>query len=78
MRCPEGIDLAQDHATAERECANALKAVKTEATRKAALDKAVHAEVARGLLLAHIAKCKICTMAEPGLDALLSSDGSVK
>jgi hypothetical protein len=41
MRCPVGIELEQAHANAERDCMNALNAVKTADACMAALEKAV-------------------------------------
>jgi hypothetical protein len=65
MRCAKGIELEQAHADAERDCVNAFNTVKTARKKEkicmAALDKAVRVQVARDSLLAHIAKCKICT-----------------
>jgi hypothetical protein len=60
MRCLVGIELEQAHANAERDCMNALNAVKTADACMAALEKAVLVQVDHDALITHIRECKIC------------------
>ena len=61
MRCPEGIDLEQAHADAERDCVIALNAVKTAATK------------AQGLWLRWIKQCASKSLAIHSLPTLLNA-----
>ena len=69
MRCPVGIELEQSHANSERDCLNALNAVKTADAKEqvcmSALEKAVLVQVGHDALIAHIRKCKICRARRP-------------
>jgi hypothetical protein len=67
MLCPVGFELELVHTSAERDCLNAMNAVRTAGVEEhmcmTALEKAVFVQVARDALNAHLRKCKNCRVA---------------